>query len=65
VLDVLEQLIVATYSRARERPLAEANLAIEKLRFLFWLCFELRYLDSRRSAHPRRPQLPLNSATPY
>jgi hypothetical protein len=53
-LDVLEQLIVSTYSRARERPLAEANLGIEKLRFLFRLSVELRYLDPRRYEHAAR-----------
>ena len=31
-LDVLEHLIDATYSKARERALHEANLGLEKLR---------------------------------
>ena len=36
-MDVLEQLIEATYTRQRERHLANANLGLEKLRFLFRL----------------------------
>lgn len=53
-LDVLEQLIEATYTRARERPLGRANLGIEKLRFLFRLSADLRYLDRRRYEHAAR-----------
>lgn len=34
-LDVLEQLIEATYTRRRSGHLASANLGLEKLRFLF------------------------------
>ena len=47
-LDVLERLIEATYTRGRERMLAQANLGLEKLRFLFRLATDLRYLDKRR-----------------
>jgi hypothetical protein len=47
-LDVLERLVEATYSRMRSNPLAAANLGIEKLRFLFRLAVEPRYLDARR-----------------
>jgi hypothetical protein len=53
-LDVLERLIEATYSRMRANPLAAANLGIEKLRFLFRLAVELRYLDTRRYEHAAR-----------
>jgi hypothetical protein len=53
-LDVLERLIEATYSKARERALGEANLGLEKLRFLFRICVELHYLDSRRYEHAAR-----------
>lgn len=53
-LDVLERLIEATYSKARERSLGEANLGIEKLRFLFRICVDLRYLDPRRYEHAAR-----------
>ena len=47
-LDVLDALIEATYTRQREVLLARANLGIEKLRFLFRLARDLRYLDNRR-----------------
>jgi hypothetical protein len=53
-LDVLERLIEATYSKARERALGEANLGVEKLRFLFRICVDLRYLDPRRYEHAAR-----------
>ena len=53
-LDVLERLIEATYSKAREQHLGEANLGIEKLRFLFRICVELHYIDLRRYEHAAR-----------
>jgi hypothetical protein len=40
--DVLERLIEATYSRARERALGDANLGLEKLWFLRRMCADLR-----------------------
>jgi hypothetical protein len=40
-LDILERLIEATYTRARQPMLAAANLGIEKLRFLFRLSHDL------------------------
>lgn len=53
-LEVLEQMIEATYSRRRQHHLAAANLGIEKLRFLFRLSMDLRYLDLRRYEHAAR-----------
>ena len=53
-LDVLEQLIAATYTRKREALLAEANLGLERLRFLMRLAHELRCLDDRRYEHAAR-----------
>ena len=53
-LDVLESLIDATYTRQRGSHLARANLGIEKLRFLFRLAHDLRYLDHRRYEHAAR-----------
>jgi hypothetical protein len=47
-LDVLERLIEATYTRGREALLMQANLGIEKLRYLFRIPSELHYLDLRR-----------------
>ena len=57
-LDVLERLIEATYTRARQGHLAAANLGIEKLRVLCRLAKDLRHLRPAtlrpRRAHPRR-----------
>ena len=53
-LDVLERLIEATYSRQRAGMLDAANLAIEKLRFLFRIATDLRYLDLKRYEHAAR-----------
>lgn len=53
-LDCLEQLIEATYTKAREAALARANLGIEKLRFLFRIAFELKYVDFARFEHAAR-----------
>ena len=53
-LDVLDSLIAATYTRGRDRLLADANLGLERLRFLLRLSGELRYLDKRRYEHAAR-----------
>ena len=53
-LDVLESLIEATYTRDRSGQLAQANLGIEKLRFLFRLAHDLRCLDAQRYEHAAR-----------
>ena len=50
-LDCLERLIEATYSRNRAGALAQANLGLEKLRFMFRLAYDLRHLDLRRYEH--------------
>ena len=50
-LDVLEALIEATYTKERARHLREANLGIEKLRFLLRLAGDLRLLDRSRYEH--------------
>ena len=47
-LDVLEGLIEATYSKQPLAPLNEANLRLEKLRFMLRLARDLNYLDLRR-----------------
>ena len=46
--DVLEALIEATYTKNLDGPLTHANLGIEKLRYFFQLCRDLKYLDSCR-----------------
>ena len=53
-LDVLDSLIEATWTRRRTQHLARANLGLEKLRFLFRLARDLRYLDRRRYEHAAR-----------
>ena len=47
-LDVLEGLIDAAYTRNRGAILQRVNLGLEKLRYLFRLAQDLRYLDMRR-----------------
>jgi 23S rRNA-intervening sequence protein len=53
-LDVLEELIEATYTREHTQHLRRANLGIEKLRFLLRLAADLRLLDRRRYEHAAR-----------
>jgi hypothetical protein len=53
-LDVLESLIEATYTKERLQHLRNANMGIEKLRFLFRLATDLRLLDRRRYEHAAR-----------
>lgn len=45
---VLEDLIAATYSRERRGYLTQANMGLEKLRFMFRLCKDLALTDLRR-----------------
>jgi hypothetical protein len=53
-LDVLEALIAATYTKARDKMLADANLGLEQLRFFMRLSFDLRLIDTRRYEHAAR-----------
>ena len=53
-LEVLERLVEATYTRERARLLAEANVGLEKLRFLFRLATDLRHLDLGGYEHAAR-----------
>lgn len=48
---MLEALIEATYTKERVQHLREANLGIEKLRFLLRLAADLRLLAWRRDEH--------------
>jgi hypothetical protein len=47
-LQVLEDLVTATYTKQRRAALLQANLGLEKLRLLTRLAFDLQYLDIRR-----------------
>jgi len=53
-LDVVDSLVAATYTRRRAAHLTDANLGIEKLRLLFRLSADLRYLDLKRYEHAAR-----------
>ena len=53
-LDVLEMLIEATYTKDRLQHLQQANLGIEKLRFLLQLATDLKLLDRRRYEYAAR-----------
>ncbi len=53
-LDVLEGLIEATYTRNRKPILVEVNLRLEKLRYMFRLAMDLRFLDKRKYEHAAR-----------
>ncbi|MBI3376203.1 MAG: diversity-generating retroelement protein Avd [Betaproteobacteria bacterium] len=53
-LEVLERLVEATYTRERVALLAQANLGLEKLRFLFRLAMDLRHLDLGGYEHAAR-----------
>ncbi len=53
-LGCLERLIEATYTRERNTLLNEANIAMEKLRILFRIAYELRCIDARRYEHSAR-----------
>ena len=53
-LDVLESLIEATYTHRRKNHLSDANMGLEKLRFLFRLTRDMHYLDLRRYEYAAR-----------
>ena len=54
VLDVLDALIAATYTRGRDAMLGNANLGLERLRFFMRLSRELQLIDARRYEHAAR-----------
>ena len=47
-LDVLDNLITATFTKSRETALAAANLGLDRLRFLIRLSQDLRLIDMKR-----------------
>ena len=53
-LDVLDALLAATYTRSRDRQLADANLGLERLRVLMRLSHDMRLIDSKRYDHAAR-----------
>ena len=48
LLDILEHLIRAAYSKKKENDLREANLKLETVRYLIRLAKDLKYLSIRR-----------------
>lgn len=48
LLDVLDKLIEANYSRDKALPLRQANLQLEKIRYQIRIAYKLRCLDTRR-----------------
>ena len=55
LLDTLELLIEATYTRDGKRDLLRrANLNLEKLRYLFRLCKDMDLVNLRRYEHASR-----------
>jgi hypothetical protein len=50
-LDVLERITEAIYTKNRTSILRAINLMLEKLRILFRLCFDRRYLSFSQYEH--------------
>ena len=53
-LNVLDALITATFTRTRDQSLADANLGLDRLRFLMRLSQELRLIDLKKYEHAAR-----------
>lgn len=51
VLDVLERIVEAAYTRNKTAILKQTNLDVEKLRVLAALCHERQYLSNRAYEH--------------
>jgi hypothetical protein len=54
VLEVLELLVEAAFSRSKRVPLQQANLRLEVLRHLWRAAHELQVLPTRRYEHGAR-----------
>jgi hypothetical protein len=54
LLDVLEQLTDAAYSRAKVDQLRAANRRLDRVRHLWRLCHELKALPTRQYGHGAR-----------
>ena len=51
LLEVLELLIEAAYSRQKSHLLQQANRKLELLRHLWRLCYRLHYINMKRYEH--------------
>jgi four helix bundle protein len=47
-LDILEHIVDAIYSKKRLSYLQQVNRKLEKLRILFRLCFDRKYINSKQ-----------------
>jgi len=54
LLDVLQLLIEAAYTRNKQSALRQANLTLAKIRHLWRLTFELKVIGSKRYEHGAR-----------
>ena len=61
LLDILEGLIEAKYSRAKVQHLTAVNLRLEKLRYLIRLAKDLKCLSIREYEHASRLMLDLGN----
>lgn len=50
-LEVQEGIIAAIYTRERKPILRQVNLELEKLRVLFRICYDRRYISERQYAY--------------
>jgi hypothetical protein len=50
-LEVLESLIDATFSKSKRRALQQANLNLEKIRYLIRLSYDMKYINDRKYEH--------------
>ena len=48
LLDILELLLKANYSKVKIDLLKKANLELEMLRYLIRLCYDLRFINLKR-----------------
>jgi hypothetical protein len=51
LVDVLELLVEAAYTRNKEKPLRRANLGLEVVRYLWRLAYELKAVAIRQYEH--------------
>lgn len=53
-LDVVEALVAAQYTKSRKRPMAEANLMLDKLRILLRIAHKMVFLPHKQYEHVSR-----------
>ena len=59
LLDVLENLLKATWQTNKKQQLAQANIQLEIARHLWRLCYELKIISTKRYEHGIRLMLGL------